>query len=240
MKKPKIILGVLLAVCVLLVSVLCFFGTQRWTGSVEVADKDVAMFSGLQSIQKSEAPQFNALFFACSAGKESAYSSANDREKTYETAVFQRTMSLEATEESSKIVLTYSFADAPYALCTVCISADSATAGTYSSIQDLQEALAEEITVNQQMYNRHATQGTAENVKYFISPITTPSREACFYLFANDKNERVIDSVYEIGEYFVSMHEYLPPNCPSKYAIVLQDVGTLCANALQQSETVFA
>lgn len=234
MKKSKIFLGISLAICVLLMSVLCFFGTQRWTGSVEVADKDVAMFSSLHSIQKSEAPQFNALFFACSAGKESAYSSANDREKTYETAVFQRTMSLETEENNSKIVLSYSFPDAPYALCTVCISTDSAAEGTYSSIRDLQEALAEEITVNQRMYYRHATQGTAENVKYFISPLTTPSREACFYLFANDKNDRVIDSVYEIGEYFVSIHEYLPPNSQSKYEIVLQDVGNLCTNALQQ------
>lgn len=234
MKRNQIItIGIVIAICIIFVSVLCFIITQRWVGSVNIDETSVAVLNQLQDIKKSESLEFNKKLFDTILGKESENSSVNHREKTYETAEFQRKASLEIDDSGSKIVLNYSFNDMPFAACEVCISTDSASNLTYSSVEELKETLSEEIVFNKYMYNKYAVQGTTDGVNYYISPITTPPRTGCFYLFATDKNERVIDSVYEIGEYFVSIHEYLPPNGQVNHQIVLQDLGALLDN--QQS-----
>lgn len=227
MKKSKIIIWIVIAVFIVFALVLCFEITQRWVGAVSVDEKNVLALDGLHSIKKSESLEFNKMLFNTIPGNEGLKSSANYREKTYETAEFQRKASLEIDDDGSRIILNYSFSDTPFATCEVCISTDSASNLTYSSVEGLKEKISEEVVFNKYMYNKYAMQGTVDDVNYYISPITTPSRTSCFYLFATDKNERVIDAVYEIGEYFVSIHEYLPPNSHVKYHVVLQDLGAL-------------
>lgn len=235
MKRAKTIIGIVIVICII-VSVLCFKITQRWVDSVSIDETNVAVLDRLQNIKKSESLEFNKMLFHTIPGNESQNSSVNYREKTYETAEFQRKASFESDDSGSRIVLNYSFIDMPFATCEVCISTDSASNVTYSSVEELKEKLSEEIVFNKYMYNKHAIQGATDGVNYYISPITTPPRKGSFYLFATDKNERVINSVYEIGEYFVSIHEYLPPNSQVKHQIVLQDLGALLDNQRTELE----
>lgn len=230
MTKNKKITGIVIVICIVFAFVLWFGITQRWVGSVSISENNVSALNRLHSIEKSESLEFNKMLFHTIPGNESQNSSVNYREKIYETAEFQRKASLEIDDSGSRIVLHYSFNDMPFATCEVCISTDSASNLTYSSVEELKEKASEEIVFNKKIYNKYAMQGMIEDVNYYISPITTPSRTDCFYLFATDKNERVINSVYEIGEYFVSIHEYLPPRSQVKHQIVLQDLGVLLDN----------
>lgn len=234
MKKfNKIIIGIFIVICIFLVLILSFGILQRCTGSVNIDEKSVAALNRLQNIEKSEALAFNKMLFNTIPGEKNP--SEHYNEKIYETTEFKRITSFEIDDSGSRMVLNYSFKDIPFASCEVCISTDSASYVTYSSIEELKEKLSEDITFNKYMYNKYVIQDTVGNIDYFISPITTPPRANCFYLFVTDRNERVIDSVYEIGEYFVSIHEYLPPNSQAKYMIVLQDVGLLLRNAEDSS-----
>lgn len=238
-KVRILILGCIL-ILILLLIYPCFI--QRWTGSVNVNQSDIEKLNCLDNKNPEEI--IKSVFEKAGADKIS--SEPVHYTKTYKSDDFTREITVSNSFTSMKII--YTFTGSPYSTeifvapkqdVSDLISADSNLPtdeykayytlydNRYDSVETLKNLLSEEIGKNRFVYDKFAKQGMVANVNYYISPQTANSRKSSFYVFPDKSSERAVFSVFEVGNYSVSIRENINFNDDSKYGIALNDFANL-------------
>lgn len=238
-------------ICILIVSLIYLCFIQRWTGAVAVNPSDIEKLSCLNTENLEE---FIKNIIENYDG-DKILPESEDYKKAYESDVFKREITVDNAFKCMQI--DYTFTDSRYSnvkiyvapkqvVCDL-ISEDSDSYlnlddstdfyftlqnNKYDSVETLKRLLSEEIGKNRLIYDRFAKQGTASNVNYYISPQTTNSRKTYHYMFPNKRLERTVYSVFEVGNYSISIREIITFNDESRYGIALNDF----ANLLQETQ----
>ena len=223
----------------------CFI--QRWTGAVNVNLSDVEK---LNCFDNENSEDIIKSVFDKSGG-DKILPEPGYYKKADECNGFSREITVDKNFTSMRI--EYTFADSAYSNVKIYVAAkeDYATvkddysflkqddfywfvlqSQEYDSVGTLKSALSDEIGKNRFIYDRFAKQGTIVNVNYYISPLTTNSRKTYFYMFPNKRLERTVYSVFEVGNYSISIHETISFDNESKYNIALNDF----TNLLQETQ----
>ncbi len=223
LRKHKFCL--LFFICVLLLILIypCF--VQRWTGSVNVNLSDVEKLNCFDNENPEEI--IKSIFDKSSVNK--TFPEPGYYKKAEECNGFSREITVDKNFASMHI--DYNFKDSPYTYVEIYVAPKQADSYSglhqYDSVETLKSILSEKIGKNRFIYDRFAKQGSAGNVNYYISPLTTNSRKTYLYIFPNKRLERTVYSVFEIGNYSVSVHENINFNDESKYSIALNDFTNL-------------
>lgn len=216
--------------CVLCITFIYFGFVQRWTGAVDVNLSDVERLS---CFDNKDAESIIKNVFDKSNGDEISGVPFNGQ-KEYKCNEFSRKMTVEWDFKSMRI--DYEFTDASYSYIHIYIAPKQtvfySTLYQYDSIETVKNILSDEIGKNRFIYDRFAKQGTIANVNYYISPLTTNSRKTYLYMFPNKRLERTVYSVFEVGNYSISIHEIISFDNESKYNIALNDF----TNLLQETQ----
>lgn len=238
--KARILIFSCVLILILILIYPCFI--QRWTGSVNVNQTDIEKLNCFNN-ENSEEIIKNVFE---KSGEDKISSELGHYTKTYKGDDFAREITVDKDFTSMKISYTFTGSlysteifVAPKQDVSDLISADSNLptdkyktyytlyGNRYDSVETLKSLLSEEIGKNRFIYEKFAKQGTSANVNYYISPQTTNSRKSCFYVFPNKSSERTVFSVFEVGNYSVSIRENINVNDESKYGIVLKDFANL-------------
>ncbi len=215
----------LFSICVLLLILIypCF--VQRWTGSVNVNLSDVEK---LNCIDNENPEDIIKRVFEKSSG-DKTFPKPGYYKKAEKCNGFLREITVDKSFTSMHI--DYTFTDCPYTHVKIYVAPKQADFYSglheYDSVETLKSILSEEVGKNRFIYDRFAKQGTAGNVNYYISPLTTNSRKTYLYIFPNKRLERTVYSVFEIGNYSVSVHENINFNDEPKYSFALNDFTNL-------------
>ncbi len=239
LSKNKKWLLIIISVIILILIYPCFI--QRWTGSVNVNLSDIEKLGCFDN----ENPE-NIIknVFEKSDGDTENY------KKVSEGNGFSR--EIEVDTQFTSMQIEYTFTDEHYSTVKIYVAPKKAVAdsisdnndfysgdlsdvnsyfalngGKYDSVETLKSLLSEEIGKNRLIYDRFAKQGTVENVNYYISPQTANSRKTYLYMFPNKRLERTVFSVFEVGDYSISVCEIITFNDDSKYSIALNDFANL-------------
>lgn len=234
LSKNKVCLLVFSCVLILILIYPCFI--QRWTGAVDVNLSDVEKLNCFDNKNCEEI--IKSVFDKLDGDK--IFPEPRYYKKVYECNDFTREITVDKDFRTMKI--DYTFIDYRYSNVKIYIApkqavSDSISADSYSyltlqnnkydSVETLKSLLSEEIGKNRFIYDRFAKQGTVANVNYYISPLTTNSRKTYLYMFPNKRLERTVYSVFEIGNYSVSICEIVTFNDESRYHIALSDFANL-------------
>lgn len=245
LNKDKVCLLVFSCISILILIYPCFI--QRWTGAVDVNLSDVEKLNCFDNENSENI--IKSVFDKLDGDKilpEPGY-----YKKADECNGFLREITVDKNFTSMRI--DYTFTDSAYSNVKIYVAAkeDYATvkddysflkqddfywfalqSHEYDSVETLKSALSDEIGKNRFIYDRFAKQGTIANVNYYISPLTTNSRKTYFYMFPNKRLERTVYSVFEVGNYSISIHETISFDNESKYNIALNDFTNLLYNTV--------
>lgn len=233
-------------VLILILIYPCFI--QRWTGSVNVALSDVEKLNCFNNETSKDI--IKSVFYKSDGDK--TFLELGDYKKVYESDDFMREITVNSDFTSMQI--DYNFTDSRYSNLKIYVAPKQVVCdlisedfnsysdianladyysyftlqnNKYDSVETLKSLLSEEIGKNRLIYDRFAKQGTVANVNYYISPQTTNSRKTYMYMFPDKRLERKVYSVFEVGNYSVSVCEILTFNDESRYSIVLNDFTNL-------------
>lgn len=204
-KKLFIITGILLSI--ILAGVIYTFFVQRWAGPVKIDTEDIKYFSTFSTLDTSNFDLLFEMLYEENGGKEN-----------YDNSSFCRTVDFR--NEGEHICITYNFLDESGGNTSHSVSVYIYTTNTaenisntyawrpHASITDFKKILAREIGLFRPIYKTQTIEGEVENIKYYISPITTSDRREYICFSPYNTFGKMANSVFEVGEYIINISEY--------------------------------
>lgn len=240
LSKNKVCLLIFCCILILILIYPCFI--QRWTGSVNVDSADIEKLNCFNN--ENYADIIKSVFDK--AGEDKLSSAPGYYKRTEKCNGFSREITVDKDYTSMQI--RYAFTDSAYSTVKIYVAPKEdcvvvkedyidqqqddfywflLQSHEYDSVETLKSALSEEIGKNRFIYDKFAKQGTEGNVNYYISPLTANSRKSYLYMFPNKRLERTVYSVFEAGNYSVSICEIITFDDESRYHIALSDFANL-------------
>lgn len=210
---------------------MCFI--QRWIVPVSVVDEQITQLNCLYDKKSDESKFVFENLLEKSEGTSKIYT--EEIRKVFEGNKFTRTIFFE--DNSPVIEIDYDFKIlGDSGCCYVYISTNNITdfkkgLCNYSSIENLENMLSDEIGPFRPIYSLFVNRGSINNINYYITPVMAGNRTSEFYITPYNSTDKFIHSVYEVGEYRIDICEYCTSDDTSKYLDVLNDIGDLLNNA---------
>lgn len=227
-KKLFIITGILLSI--ILAGVIYTFFVQRWVEPVKINTEDIKYFSTFSTLDASNLDLLFEMLYDENGGKEN-----------YDNSGFCRTVDFRDKDE---ICITYNFLDESgssidqrvyvyiYTTKTAEYISNTYAWHPHASITDFKKILAREIGLFRPIYKTQTIEGEVENIKYYISPITTSDRSEYICFSPYNTFGKMANSVFEVGGYIINISEYIAGKDESKYSEAFSDLGKFIENAV--------